>query len=123
MALVAATLTVQLNQLQKTAEILEMLKVQPHFQGPQGAAASSSTAAPACGLSDDFINTEYAHVSHEPMTPAAPAAPAVALAMDSTQVKLQRAHGIRSTAVLRHCNELQTIESVMPCICLCGYSF
>ena len=73
--LVAAHLTVQLNQLQKAAEILEMLKVQPHFQGPQGAATSSSTAAPACGLSDAFINTEDAHVSHEPMSPAAPAAP------------------------------------------------
>ena len=49
-----------------------MLEVQPHFQGPESAATSSSTAAPACGLSDAFINTEDAHVSYEPMIPAAP---------------------------------------------------
>ena len=83
LVLVAPNLAVQVNQLQKAAEILEMLKVQPHFQGPQGAATSSSAAAPACGLSDAFINTEDAHVSHEPVTPAAPAAPAVALAMET----------------------------------------
>ena len=46
------------------------------------------------------INTEDAHVSHEPMTPAAPAAPAVALAMepDTGEIAEDPWHPVDSSA-------------------------